>query len=56
MDTNELFALYGKVQKEDKEAKKKFVTYYATKFPNNKFIYEHPSKENLHTMYLHLTL
>lgn len=55
MTTTELYNLYCKTQKGDKEAIKEFINYYATKFPTTTFIGE-PTAQTLNTMYLHLTL
>lgn len=54
MDKNEIFLLWKKVLKGNKEAKKKFVEYYKLKYPGAYYIYDHLSKENLKIMYLHL--
>lgn len=50
-----IFALYGRVLKGDKEAKKEFIKIYTDKYGANNFISDEPNKENLHIMYLHLT-
>lgn len=51
---DEIFALYGKVLKGDKQAKKELIEIYKPVFPHNKFLWENPDKQSMHTMYLHL--
>jgi len=54
MKKEEIFEIWKKVLSGDKDSKKKFVDYYLLKFPHHKSLSENLSKENLHTMYLHL--
>ena len=63
MSKEEIFTLYGKVLKGDKKAKEQFIVEYKKQYPLNEHIWKYagqvgfgkgPSKNYLHTMYLHL--
>ena len=54
MKQEDIFELWGKVLKGDKDAKLTLVALYTNKYPHNKYLTRELSKENLHTMYLHL--
>jgi hypothetical protein len=54
MNKEEIFQLWKKVLKGDRDSKNKFVNLYLEKYPHNKFLTENLSENNLHVMYLHL--
>ena len=58
MKTDEIFELYGRVLKGDKDAKEEFVELYKKEWPKNFGVHDHHFKINqkaaLHQMYLHL--
>lgn len=56
MSKNEIFELYGKVQKGDKQAKQEMVALYKKEFPRKNIYYKdlNISKSEMHMIYSHL--
>ena len=54
MTQEQIFELWGRVLKGDGDAKQTLVALYTLKYPHNKYLTTQLTKDNLHTMYLHL--
>ncbi len=54
MNREDILALWGKVQKGDREAKARFISEYLRVWPKNVHLTKTGKAEDLHIMFLHL--
>jgi phosphorylcholine metabolism protein LicD len=54
-DKNKIIYLWKGVLNNESYARAEFVRFYLQKFPNNKYLTQNLTKENLHKMYYQLT-